>query len=38
MAEGKYQGMSGTLDSSLVQKVFNEEFAAIVRRRGLGRK
>jgi uncharacterized protein (DUF697 family)/GTPase SAR1 family protein len=36
MAEGKYQTVSGTLDSKLVQKVFAEEFTAIVRRRGLG--
>lgn len=37
MAEGKYQTVTGTLDSQMVQRVFNEEFAAVVRRRGLGR-
>jgi uncharacterized protein (DUF697 family)/GTPase SAR1 family protein len=37
MAEGKYQTVSGTLDSRTVQRVFNDEFAAIVRRRGLSR-
>jgi uncharacterized protein (DUF697 family)/GTPase SAR1 family protein len=36
MAEGKYQTVSGTLDSATVQRVFNEEVAAIVRRRGVG--
>lgn len=36
MAEGKYQSVSGTLDSETVQRVFNQEFAAIVRSRGLG--
>ena len=37
MAEGKYQTVTGTLDSQMVQKVFNDEVASIVRRRGLGR-
>jgi uncharacterized protein (DUF697 family) len=35
MAEGKYQTVAGTLDSSTIQRVFNEELAAGVRRRGL---
>jgi uncharacterized protein (DUF697 family)/GTPase SAR1 family protein len=34
MAEGKYQTVSGTLDSKTVQRVFNEEFASVVRRKG----
>jgi uncharacterized protein (DUF697 family)/GTPase SAR1 family protein len=37
MAEGKYQTVSGTLDSQMVRRVFNEEFSAIVRSRGIGR-
>ncbi len=36
MAEGKYQTVSGTLDSQMVRQVFNEEFSAIVRVRGIG--
>ncbi len=35
MAEGKYQTVAGTLDSRTIQRVFNEELAAGVRRRGL---
>jgi len=35
MAEGRYTTVSGTLDSQAIQKVFNEEVAAIVRRRGI---
>lgn len=35
MAEGKYETVSGTLDSATIQRVFNEEVAAAVRRRGL---
>jgi hypothetical protein len=38
MAEGKYQTVSGTLDSQMVRRVFNEEFSAIVRARGIGPK
>ena len=38
MAEGKYQTVTGTLDSEAIQRVFNEEVTAIIRRRGLGRK
>jgi uncharacterized protein (DUF697 family)/GTPase SAR1 family protein len=38
MAEGRYQTVTGTLDSQMVQKVFNEELASAVRRRGLGRR
>jgi hypothetical protein len=38
MAEGKYQTVTGTLDSEAVQRVFNEEVSAIIRRRGLGRR
>jgi uncharacterized protein (DUF697 family)/GTPase SAR1 family protein len=38
MAEGKYQTVSGTLDSQMVQRVFNDELAATVRRRGLGKR
>jgi uncharacterized protein (DUF697 family)/GTPase SAR1 family protein len=38
MAEGKYQTVTGTLDSQMVQRVFNEEVAATVRRRGIGRR
>jgi len=38
MAEGRYQTVTGTLDSRAVQRVFSEEFASIVRRRGLGGK
>ncbi|MGB8020909.1 MAG: DUF697 domain-containing protein [Candidatus Nanopelagicales bacterium] len=33
MAEGRYATVSGTLDSKAIQRVFNEEFAAVVRRR-----
>jgi uncharacterized protein (DUF697 family)/GTPase SAR1 family protein len=36
MAEGRYDTVSGALDSEMVNRVFNEEVAAIVRRRGLG--
>ena len=35
MAEGKYRTVSGTLDSQTVQRVFNEEFSAVLRRRGV---
>ncbi len=35
MAEGKYQTVSGTLDSAMIRKVFNDEVASIMRRRGL---
>jgi uncharacterized protein (DUF697 family)/GTPase SAR1 family protein len=35
MAEGKYETVAGTLDSRTIQRVFNEELAAGVRRRGL---
>jgi uncharacterized protein (DUF697 family)/GTPase SAR1 family protein len=38
MAEGRYQTVSGTLDSQAVQKVFNEEFTAVWRRRMLKRR
>lgn len=38
MAEGRYQTVTGTLDSSMVQKVFNDEFAAVIRRRTLTKK
>jgi uncharacterized protein (DUF697 family)/GTPase SAR1 family protein len=38
MAEGKYQTVSGTLDSQMVRRVFNEEFSAILRARGIGPK
>lgn len=34
MAAGKFGGLSGALDSQAVQRVFNQEFAAIMRRRG----
>jgi uncharacterized protein (DUF697 family) len=33
MAEGKYGGLSGALDSKGIQRVFNEEFASVIRRR-----
>jgi uncharacterized protein (DUF697 family) len=35
MAEGRFGAVSGTLDSALVRRVFNEEFAAAVRRRNV---
>jgi uncharacterized protein (DUF697 family)/GTPase SAR1 family protein len=35
MAEGRYQTVSGTLDSQTIQKVFNEEFSSVWRRRML---
>ncbi|MGB7982398.1 MAG: DUF697 domain-containing protein [Candidatus Nanopelagicales bacterium] len=35
MAQGKYQTVSGTLDSAMIQKVFNDEVASIMRRRGI---
>lgn len=38
MAEGKYETVSGTLDSETIQKVFNQEVSAIIRSRGLGGK
>jgi uncharacterized protein (DUF697 family) len=38
MAEGRFDTVSGALDSTLVNKVFTEEVAAVVRSRGLGRK
>ena len=38
MAEGRYQTVSGTLDSEAIQKVFNQEVSAIIRSRGLGGK
>ncbi len=38
MAEGKYQTVSGTLDSAMIQKVFNEEVASIMRRGSVGSK
>ena len=38
MAEGGFQTVSGTLDSSLIQKVFNRELSSILRARGLGRR
>ena len=38
MAEGRYDTVSGALDSETLNRVFSEEVAAIVRRRGLGRK
>jgi uncharacterized protein (DUF697 family)/GTPase SAR1 family protein len=37
MAEGRYQTVTGTLDSAMVQRVFHDEFAAVLRRRGLPR-
>jgi uncharacterized protein (DUF697 family) len=37
MAEGRYRTVSGTLDSQMVQRVFTDEFRAIVRRRGPSR-
>lgn len=38
MAEGRYTTVTGTLDSSMVQRVFNEEFAAAIRRRSLAKR
>ena len=38
MAEGKYETVSGTLDSETIQKVFNQEVASIMRSRGIGGK
>jgi uncharacterized protein (DUF697 family)/GTP-binding protein EngB required for normal cell division len=38
MAEGRFETVSGALDSDTVRRAFNEEVAAIVRRRGLGAK
>ncbi len=38
MAEGKYQTVTGTLDSGTVQKVFNEEFAGVLRSKGRFKK
>lgn len=38
MAQGQYRTVSGTLDAPLVRRVFSEEFAGIVRRRGVGGK
>ena len=38
MAEGRFDTVSGALDSKLVNQVFTEEVAAVVRSRGLGRK
>ncbi|MGV1005408.1 MAG: GTPase family protein [Candidatus Nanopelagicales bacterium] len=35
MSAGKYGGVAGALDSKGVQRVFNQEFAAIMRRRNL---
>lgn len=37
MAEGRYATVSGTLDSRAIQRVFNEEFAAVVRSRNARR-
>jgi hypothetical protein len=36
MAEGKYETVSGTLDSETIQRVFNQEVSAIMRSRGFG--
>jgi len=38
MAEGRFETVTGTLDSQSVQKVFNDEFAAVWRRRALKKK
>ena len=38
MAEGKYETVSGTLDSETIQRVFNQEVSAIMRSRGFGAK
>jgi uncharacterized protein (DUF697 family) len=38
MAEGKYETVSGTLDSEAIQKVFNQEVSTIIRSRSLGGK
>jgi uncharacterized protein (DUF697 family)/GTPase SAR1 family protein len=38
MAEGKYETVSGTLDSETIQRVFNQEVSAILRSRGFGAK
>ncbi len=38
MSEGKYETVSGTLDSEAIQRVFNQEVTAILRSRGIGRK
>jgi uncharacterized protein (DUF697 family) len=36
MAEGRYDTVSGTLDSQTIQRVFNQEVASIMRSRGIG--
>ncbi len=38
MAQGKYLTVTGTLDSAVVQRVFNDELASVMRRRGPGKK
>ena len=38
MSEGKYETVSGTLDSETIQRVFNQEVSAIMRSRGFGAK
>jgi uncharacterized protein (DUF697 family) len=38
MAEGKFETVSGTLDSETIQRVFNQEVSAIMRSRGFGAK
>jgi uncharacterized protein (DUF697 family) len=37
MAEGRYDTVSGALDSEMVHQVFNQEVAAIMRRGGISR-
>lgn len=36
MSAGKYGGLTGALDSKAVQRVFNAEFAAMMRRKNIG--
>jgi hypothetical protein len=38
MSEGKFETVSGTLDSEAIQRVFNQEVSAIMRSRGFGSK